>query len=72
MSSTQTNAFGPVQDRPIAYEELPPEHQARYDQIKALFEVGLIGSFERTHNHDIKWKGFSPEGALDEVELWLL
>jgi hypothetical protein len=60
---------GLVQDRPIMYEEVPPEHQARYDQVKVVFEANLIGSFERTRNHDIQWKGFSPEGALDEVDL---
>jgi hypothetical protein len=43
----------------------------RYDQIKALFEADLIGSFESTRNHDIWWKGFSPEGTLDEVDLSL-
>ena len=32
-------------------------------------EADLIGSFERTRNHGIKWKGFSPEGALDNVDL---
>jgi hypothetical protein len=35
----------PVQDQPITYEELPPEHQVKYDQIKAPFEADLIGSF---------------------------
>ena len=54
---------------PITYEELPPEHKKKYDEIKALLGADLIGSFERTHNHDIKWKGFSPEGALDNVDL---
>ena len=69
MVNTQTNLSGPVQDWPITYEELPREHQAKYDQIKARFEADLIGSFERTHNHGIRWKGFSPEGTLDEVDL---
>ena len=51
--------------KPITYEELPPEHKKKYDEIKALLEADLIGSFERTRNHGIRWKGFSPEGALD-------
>ena len=55
--------------KPITYEELPPEHKKKYDEIKALLEADLIGSFERTRNHGIKWKGFSPEGALDNVDL---
>ena len=55
--------------KPVTYEELPPEHKKKYDEIKALLEADLIGSFERTRNHGIKWKGFSPEGALDNVDL---
>ena len=54
--------------KPITYEELPPEHK-KYDEIKALLEADLIGSFERTHNHGIKWKGFSSKGALDNIDL---
>jgi hypothetical protein len=55
----------------VTYEELTPEHKQKFNEIKALFEADLIGSFERTHHHDIKWKGFSPEGALDGVDLSL-
>jgi hypothetical protein len=57
---------------PVTYEELTPEHKQKFDEIKALFEADLIGSFERTHHHGIRWKGFSPEGALDGVDLSLL
>jgi hypothetical protein len=53
----------------ITYEELSAEHKQRYDEIKTLFEADLIGSSERTNHHGIRWKGFSPEGALDEVDL---
>jgi hypothetical protein len=53
----------------ITYEELSTEHKQKYDEIKALIKADLIGSFERTHHHGIRWKGFSPEGALDEVDL---
>jgi hypothetical protein len=56
---------------PVTYEELTPEHKQKFDEIKALFEADLIGSFERTRHHDIRWKGFSPEGALDGVDLSL-
>jgi hypothetical protein len=56
---------------PVTYEELTPEHKQKFNEIKALFEADLIGSFERTHHHGIKWKGFSPEGALDGVDLSL-
>jgi len=46
-------------DRPITYDDLPDEHKKKYDDIKALLEAELIGSFQRTRNHVIKWKGFS-------------
>jgi hypothetical protein len=54
---------------PVTYEELTPKHKQKFDEIKALFEADLIGSFERTRHHGIRWKGFSPEGALDGVDL---
>jgi hypothetical protein len=53
----------------ITYEELPAEHKQKYDEIKAHFEADLIGSFEKTHHHGVRWKGFSPEGGLDDVDL---
>jgi hypothetical protein len=56
-------------ENPITYEELSEEHKQRYDEIKASFEADLLGSFERTCHHSIRWKGFSSEGALDEVDL---
>jgi hypothetical protein len=56
-------------ENPITYEELSEEHKQRYDEIKAAFEADLLGSFERTRHHGIRWKGFSSEGALDEVDL---
>ncbi|KAK1696972.1 hypothetical protein QYE76_013669 [Lolium multiflorum] len=45
------------------------EYKKKYDEIKALFETDLIGSFQRTRSHGIRWKGFSAEGALDGVDL---
>jgi hypothetical protein len=56
---------------PVTYEELMPEHKQKFDEVKALFEANLIRSFERTRHHDISWKGFSPEGTLDGVDLSL-
>jgi hypothetical protein len=56
---------------PVTYEELTPKHKQKYDEIKALFEADLIGSFERIRHHGIRWKGFLPEGALDGVDLSL-
>jgi hypothetical protein len=58
-----------ARDEPITYEELSAEHKQRYDEIKTQFETDLIGSFERTCHHGVRWKGFSPEGALDGVNL---
>ena len=55
--------------KPVMYEELTPEHKQKYDEVKALFEADLIGYFERTRNHGIRWKGFSPEGTLDNIDL---
>jgi hypothetical protein len=56
---------------PVTYEELIPEHKQKFDEMKALVEANLIGSFERTRHHGIRWKGFSPEGALNGVDLSL-
>jgi hypothetical protein len=44
-----------LREDPITYEELSAEHKQKYDKIKALF--------------DVRWKGFSPEGALYDVDL---
>jgi hypothetical protein len=56
---------------PVTCEELTPERKQKFDEIKALFEADLIRSFERTHHHGIRWKGFSSEGTLDGVDLSL-
>jgi hypothetical protein len=58
-----------ARDELITYEELSAEQKQRYDEIKAQFEADLIGSFERTRHHGVRWKEFSPEGALDGVDL---
>jgi hypothetical protein len=72
MSTTSTSSIWMSKGDPITYEELTPEHKQTFDEIKALFEADLIGSFERTRHHGISWNGFSPEGALDGVDLSLL
>jgi hypothetical protein len=54
---------------PITYEELAAKHKQKYNEIKTLLEADLIGSFERTRHHGVRWKGFSPEGALDDLDL---
>jgi hypothetical protein len=37
--------------------------------VLIIFEADLIGSFEKTRHHGVRWKGFSPEGDLDDVDL---
>ncbi|KAK1564287.1 hypothetical protein QYE76_000112 [Lolium multiflorum] len=58
-------------EEPIKYEDLPAEHKKKYDDLKAIFEADLIGSFEKTRSHGIKFKGFQPEGALEGLDLSL-
>jgi hypothetical protein len=70
-STMSTSTIGMSKGDPVTYEELTPEHNQKFDEIKAVFEVELIGSFERARHHGIWWKRFSPEGALDGVDLSL-
>jgi hypothetical protein len=70
-STTSTSIVGMSKGDPVTHEELTPEHKQKFDEIKALFEADLIGSFERTRHHGIRWKGFSLEGALNGVDLSL-
>jgi hypothetical protein len=69
LSTSLTSADGMMRDDPITYEELLAEHKQKYNKIKALFEADLIFSFEKTRHHGVRWNGFSPEGALDGVDL---
>ena len=69
MNGPQNQKPIPPVTNPVTYEELTLEHQQKYDEVKAQFEADLIGSFERTRSHDIRWKGFSPKDALDNVDL---
>ncbi|KAK1680724.1 hypothetical protein QYE76_041572 [Lolium multiflorum] len=58
-----------AEETPVTYEELSGELKKKYDEVKAALEADLIGSFHRTRSHGIRWKGFTPEGALDGVDL---
>ncbi|KAK1615674.1 hypothetical protein QYE76_021191 [Lolium multiflorum] len=58
-----------AEETPVTYEELSGELKKKYDEVKAVLEADLIGSFHRTRSHGIRWKGFTPEGALDGVDL---
>ncbi|KAK1665877.1 hypothetical protein QYE76_054036 [Lolium multiflorum] len=55
----------------ITYEDLPPDHKKKYDELKAICEAELIGSFEKTRSHGIRFKGFTPQGVLEGVDLSL-
>ncbi|KAK1664906.1 hypothetical protein QYE76_053065 [Lolium multiflorum] len=55
-----------AEETPVTYEELSGELKKKYDEVKAVLEADLIGSFHRTRSHGIRWKGFTPEGALME------
>jgi hypothetical protein len=57
-SGTSTSVVKMPNENPITYEELSDEHKQKYNEIKAAFEADLIGSFERTHHHGIRWKRF--------------
>jgi len=69
MTGAQDQASVLPGTKPVTYEELTLEHKQKYNEAKTQFEADLIGSFERTRNHGIRWKGFSPEGTLDNVDL---
>ncbi|KAK1606924.1 hypothetical protein QYE76_030597 [Lolium multiflorum] len=58
-----------AESTPVKYEDLTDELKKKHDEIKAVLEAELIGSFHRTRSHGVRWKGFSPEGALDGVDL---
>ncbi|KAK1683054.1 hypothetical protein QYE76_043902 [Lolium multiflorum] len=70
-SSTTTTSTSEMAEEQIKYEDLPPEHKKKYDDLKAIFEADLIGSFEKTRSHGIRFKGFKPEGALEGIDLSL-
>ncbi|KAK1617111.1 hypothetical protein QYE76_022628 [Lolium multiflorum] len=69
-SSTTSPSTSEMADgTPVTYEDLTDELKKKYDEVKAILEADLIGSFHRTRSHGIRWKGFSPNGALDGIDL---
>jgi hypothetical protein len=52
-SATSTSAVKMPNENLITYEELSDEHKQKCNDIKALFEADLSGSFERTRHHGI-------------------
>jgi hypothetical protein len=56
-----TSAVGMSMGDPVTYEELTPEHKKKFNEIKALFEADLIGSFERTATTASGGRGSRPK-----------
>ncbi|KAK1573789.1 hypothetical protein QYE76_018241 [Lolium multiflorum] len=56
-------------EEPVKYEDLPPEHKKKYDDLKAILEADLIGAFEKTRSHGIKFKGTCPRDS-GEIPLY--
>ncbi|KAK1627368.1 hypothetical protein QYE76_001683 [Lolium multiflorum] len=50
---------------PVKYEDLTDELKKKHDEIKAVLEAELIGSFHRTRSHGVRWKGFSPKRSME-------
>ncbi|KAK1677720.1 hypothetical protein QYE76_038568 [Lolium multiflorum] len=50
---------------PVTYEDLTEELKKKYDEVKAILEADLIGSFQRTRSHGIRWKGFSLKRLME-------
>ncbi|KAK1603197.1 hypothetical protein QYE76_008252 [Lolium multiflorum] len=46
-----------AESTPVKYEDLADELKKKHDEIKAVLEADLIGSFHRTRSHGIRWKG---------------
>ncbi|KAK1615485.1 hypothetical protein QYE76_021002 [Lolium multiflorum] len=54
----------------ITCKDLPAEHNKKYDELKAIREAELIGSFETTRSHNIKLKGNTcPSHGVNTVDL---
>ncbi|KAK1611189.1 hypothetical protein QYE76_034862 [Lolium multiflorum] len=54
----------------ITYKDLPAEHKKKYDDLKAIVEAKLIGSFEKNRSHGIKLKGNTrPSHGVNTVDL---
>ncbi|KAK1604266.1 hypothetical protein QYE76_027939 [Lolium multiflorum] len=51
-ATTTSTSASEMAEEPIKYEDLPAEHKKKYDDLKAIFEADLIGSFEKTLARD--------------------
>ncbi|KAK1696921.1 hypothetical protein QYE76_013618 [Lolium multiflorum] len=54
----------------ITYEDLPPDHKKKYDELKAIVEAELIGSFEKTRSHGIRRSRLHREGLPEQEQLF--
>jgi len=70
-TTTTSTPASEMADEQIKYEDLPPEHKKKYDELKAIFEADLIGSFEKTRSHGIRFIGFQPEDVFEGIDLSL-
>ena len=55
--------------KPITYNDLSESQKAVHDGIKRQLEEEIFKAYEWTRQGKIKFKGFEPEGALDNVDL---
>ncbi|KAK1692302.1 hypothetical protein QYE76_008999 [Lolium multiflorum] len=58
-STTSPSTSEMADSTPVTYEDLTEELKKKYDEVKAILEANLIGSFHRTRSHGVRWKGFS-------------
>jgi hypothetical protein len=54
---------------PVTNEELIPEHKQKFDEIKALFEADLIGSFEMMSYSGSKKQNRSLHTCAQDVQI---
>ncbi|KAK1665412.1 hypothetical protein QYE76_053571 [Lolium multiflorum] len=68
-SYATTTSTSEMAEEPIKYEDLPPEHKKKYDELKATFEADLIGSSRRPVRTGSSLKGSNPKRvALNVVQ----
>ena len=59
-----------AESTPVKYEDLTDDLKKKHDEIEAVLEVELIGSFEKTRSHDVKLYGNArPWPGVNMVDL---
>ncbi|KAK1615324.1 hypothetical protein QYE76_020841 [Lolium multiflorum] len=73
-ATTMSSSAPQIAGEPVKYEDLPPEHKKRYDELKTILEADLIGAFEKTRRTatagGVAGAG-SSSGADAEKQAWL-